>query len=98
MNYDIYQPKQEPAKRFYDAILKEAELRKTRNGLQWIDLEIQNMHRVATTYAKENNLPIPSLEEIKSCERYANGHVDYAAKWAHQLSNFFHKPPYHPKK
>lgn len=85
----FFRPHHEPAIRFYDSILKEAKLRKEREGLEWIEMELKRMHQEAATYAKENNLVAPTLDDIKRAEAYACGHTGYAAKWAYKVTQFF---------
>lgn len=88
---DIFRPPFEPASKFYDEILKEAKLRKDRGNLEWIELEIIHMHKVATDHANQMGLPVPTLAQIRGAETYACGHVDYAAKWAFQIARIFEK-------
>ena len=86
---DIFQPTREPAKSFYDEIVKEAKKRPQRSGLEWINDELNHMWKVARDYAQQHGLQVPTLADIERAENLAMGHADYAAKWAYGIAELF---------
>lgn len=82
---DPFLPTREPARTLYLAFQDEAFKRRSRPGLDWIELERKAVHEAACRYARENGWPEPTLEDVESAERYACGSIDYGAKWAYAL-------------
>ena len=80
---DFFRPQHEPARLFYDAIVKMAEKRKDVDSDVWIPRERENLWSVARDYAQQHSLRIPTIAEVERAENQAIGHVDYAAKWAY---------------
>lgn len=80
--HDFFRPRHAPASVLYDAFQDEAKLRKGRDVEEWIRLELEAVHRAACTYAAEQGLHAPSLEQVAAAERYARGSADYGSKWA----------------
>jgi hypothetical protein len=89
---DPFLPIHEPARTIYMAFKEEASKRKTRPGLEWIELERKAVHAAACMYARDRGLKEPTLEDVESAERYACGSVDYGAKWAHALARTMMNP------
>lgn len=83
---DIFRPHFEPAKSIYDAFQDEASKRDGRSVEEWIDKEGKRVWSTARDYAQQNNLRVPTLEEVLNCELSARGHVDYGAKWAYGIT------------
>lgn len=84
--HDTFRPTRQPARRIYDAFQDEAQHRDEREGLSWIGLEIDRVHKEACDYARENDLPEPTREQIEVEERQACGHCDYGSKWAYGVA------------
>ena len=80
---DIFKPRSEPAASIYEAFQREATKRKGREFREWNDAEIRAVLREAALRAPEFGLRSPSIDEIRSAERSASGHIDYGAKWAY---------------
>lgn len=76
----IFRPREEPARLLYDAVLDEAQHRS--GHADWIERERARMLKEAVSYAESHGLFVPSIEDVQACERNADGHVDYLAKWA----------------
>ena len=79
-----FRPLTEPARRIYDALTDEASKRDKADN--WIHNERLRVFREARDYAQENGLKILTLDQIRNCESYAIGHVDYGAKWAYKIA------------
>ncbi len=86
---DFFRPQFQPAQRIYDAFQDEAKKRKDRDD--WIEQERLRVFREARDFAQENGLSFPTLEQVKECESYAMGHVDYGAKWAYGVAELIGK-------
>lgn len=81
---DFFRPYFEPARTFYDVLIKEAKKRgQYESSDEWIDAERKVMWGAARDYAQQHNLRVPTLDDIKRVEGCAVGHVDYAAKFAY---------------
>jgi hypothetical protein len=91
MSRDIFRPTQIPAQLFYDAFQDEAKHRDSRTFEEWNRLEIERVWKTARDYAQQHDLKVPTLEEVKNCERYASGHTDYGSQWAYGVARLLKK-------
>jgi len=85
MSDDIFRPRHEPALTLYEAFQQAAKKRKGRAPAEWIAAERSAVWTAARDYAQQHGLTVPTLDQIKRCETYARGSVDYGAKWAYQV-------------
>ncbi|WP_431229139.1 hypothetical protein [Burkholderia contaminans] len=83
---DAFRPIREPARSIYDALLREATLRKERSVAEWLAAERETVHRESARQAQRLGLRTPTIEEVEHAERLATGHSDYAAKWAQGMA------------
>ena len=82
----FFRPHTQPAQRIYDAFQDEAKKRECREPNDWQHQERLRVFREARDYAQENGLTVPTLDQIRQCETYALGHIDYGAKWAYKVA------------
>ncbi|MBU2122962.1 MAG: hypothetical protein KJ999_21310 [Gammaproteobacteria bacterium] len=82
IEHDFFRPRHAPASVLYDAFQEEAKHRKSRDLEEWIRLELEAVHRAASSYAAEHGLHAPTMEQVAAAERYARGSSDYGSKWA----------------
>ena len=87
MQNDIFRPRNQPARRIYDAFQDESRLRDSRSYDEWPILERQRVWEEARDYAQQNGLRVPTIKEIEQCEMSAMGHCDYGAKWAYGVAD-----------
>ena len=84
---DPCRPNSQPAQRFYDAFQNASE-----NTPRDFDEEERAVWREVRDYALENDLRTPTVEEVKAAATYAEGHVDFGAKWAYSLRDLVEVP------
>lgn len=77
---DCFRLRWEPARTLHDAVVEESQHRSEHTD--WIERERHRMHQTAICYAQQHGLNVPTLDEVRACERLAEGHVDYMRKWA----------------
>jgi len=86
---DLFRPRTEPARTIYDAFQLESLKRKESNDPKiWIENERQVVFSVAKKYAETHNLVTPTIDQVTLAKRSAQGHIDYAAKWAYGIVDF----------
>lgn len=85
----MFRPYSQPAQRIYDALIDEASKRNDSDN--WEHKERLRVFREARNFAQENGLSFPSLDQVRDCESYANGHIDYAAKFAYRVAELVGK-------
>jgi hypothetical protein len=93
---NLFQPRHEPAKTIYNALIKEATYRQQKSCDEWIIAERNVVYQTAVRYAQHNHLRIPTMEEVVSAETSACGHVDYAMKFAIQVADLLNETPKTP--
>lgn len=89
---DLFRPTTEPSRRIYDAFQDEATKRAGRTSPEWHEAEKQRVWLEARDYAQQNQIPVPTMEQIEAAERSANGHADYGSKWAWGVARLLAKP------
>lgn len=80
----VFRPHSQPARRIYDALIDEAAKRDESEN--WEHNERLRVFREAREFAQENGLSFPTLGQVRECESYAIGHIDYAAKFAYRVA------------
>ena len=86
MRDDPFRPRRQPAQTIYDAFQEEARKRKDgRSFEEWSEAERMAVWKAASEYAQAHGMTVPTMEQVKSAERYAMGSIDYGAKWAYQV-------------
>lgn len=91
MSHDVFRPRSEPALSIYEAFQAEAAKRSRRRPDSWLALESRAVWRAARDYADSQGWPTPLLADVAAAQRSAQGHVDYAAKWAHGLAHLMER-------
>ncbi|WP_414487090.1 hypothetical protein [Stenotrophomonas maltophilia] len=84
---DPFRPRHEPARFIYDALTAEQAHRKGREFEVWNKAEINAVYEAAKIAFERADLPIPTLADVQSAERYARGSIDYGATWVYALTN-----------
>lgn len=82
----MFEPRQDPARSIYLALLAEADHSRSRSVEEWTRAEREAVHHESVRQAGLLGLRAPTMEEIEAAERSACGHVDYAAKWAYGVA------------
>lgn len=88
---DPFRPRHEPALSIYDALTAEQAHRKGREFEVWNKAEINAVYEAAKIAFERADLPIPTLADVQSAERYAQGSIDYGATWVYALTNAMKK-------
>ncbi|MEX3555089.1 MAG: hypothetical protein VB131_00135 [Burkholderia gladioli] len=83
---DAFRPVREPARSIYDAIVREAALRRQRSVEEWVSAERKAVWREAMSQAKALGVDAPTMDDVEAEERLATGHSDYASKWANGVA------------
>ena len=87
---DRHRPRSEPAATLFAAFRRAAQQRDPLRPEDWEQTEIQAVHAAAVEYANERAMPVPSLEDVEQARIFALGAFDFAATWAHRLSQVMH--------
>lgn len=82
---DPFRPCSEPDKAIYDALTSEQTKRKGRAFEVWNKAEINVVYEAAKVAYELAGLPVPTLVDVESAERYARGSIDYGATWVYAL-------------
>lgn len=90
-SHDPFRPRHEPARSIYDALTAEQAHRKGRDFEVWNKAEINAVYEAAKIAFERADLPIPTLADVQSAERYAQGSIDYGATWVYALTNAMKK-------
>lgn len=79
---DVFQPRSEPAKSLYRALVAEMAHRKGRTVEEFVNAERAAIHGEAKRQAKALGLREPTDKEVRMAETSAMGHSDYCLKYA----------------
>jgi len=87
MRYTEFREWQKLIEKFKRTLIEAQELRDSKgewinNELEWITYERDVMFRLTNQERENRGLNPVRLEDIKKCENYAAGHVDYTNKFA----------------
>jgi hypothetical protein len=88
---DPFRPRDNPERLLYDAFQAAAKERKNKPVGEWLEYEVQKVWEAAKGWAEQNKKPVPSLRAIKIASTYATGHIDYGARWAYAICEFWRK-------
>ncbi|MCH8552502.1 MAG: hypothetical protein LAT62_11230 [Natronospirillum sp.] len=91
---DIFRPRLAPAAQLYDAFVEAASHRNKADGLEWIEFEIEQVHKEALRVAERYNFPAPSRDDVRKASDEASGHADYGAKFAFYVLETMAQPPW----
>lgn len=89
MTEDIFRPRSQPARRFYDAFMDQSRHRNRHKD--WDQRERLAVLNEAVAYCRENDLVPATMEDVEKCQTLAYGHTDYAGKWALGLAELIAK-------
>lgn len=90
--HDPFAPSHEPARTLYEAFQAEAQLRKGRPLVVWVEAELQAVHRAGCAFAAAAGWPAPSRPQVEAAERYARGSADFRSKRALVLERSVRPP------
>ena len=83
----MFEPRTEPAKSLYEALVEEMSKRHGRPLDEWMSAERSAIHECARRLAPSLGLREPTLKEVLVAETLACGHVDYASKFAYGVAD-----------
>lgn len=89
----FFRPHTSPAREIYDAFQAAALEREGRTFEVWHAHEVNAVYDIARSWTRTYSLPAPYRWQIEACEKEAQGHADYGAKWAYAVARLLEKKP-----
>ena len=87
----FFRPRDEPASVIFDAFMIESEKRHGKSVDEWKKKEEEAVWRASKEWAEARRYTYPTLEDVRREVSIAQGHIDFASKWAYGVSRLIGK-------